>query len=130
MTFQSIHYFLADLDEKRTIGSDNASSIQLPFSSSYPKKHLLGIDDEWPSHFNVISGVAVEAIPETEVNLNQFIAGERTSIMKTITNLWTGNPANFLPLEYPISSTLHFFPDSLIAVREEEPSSIIAFTLG
>ncbi|KAI9362452.1 hypothetical protein DFJ73DRAFT_620771 [Zopfochytrium polystomum] len=58
------------------------------------------------------------------------VAGERASIMKTISNLWNGNPGNLLPLENPIQPTEHVFQDSLVIVREDEPSSIIAFTLS
>ncbi|KAJ1549204.1 1-phosphatidylinositol-3-phosphate 5-kinase [Cladochytrium tenue] len=57
-------------------------------------------------------------------------AGERSSIMKTISSLWSGNPGNLLPLENPILPTEHIFQDSLVIVREDEPSSIIAFTLS
>jgi 1-phosphatidylinositol-3-phosphate 5-kinase len=99
-----------------------------------PKKSVISTEDEEPSDWNTITGVSVEAEEALEEEIENsdsaLFAGERTSIMKTITNLWTGNPANFLPLEYPSSASEHFFPDSLIVVREEEPSSIIAFTLG
>ncbi|KAJ3046413.1 1-phosphatidylinositol-3-phosphate 5-kinase [Rhizophlyctis rosea] len=93
----------------------------------------MGDDEDFPMEWNTISGVSVEAL---EGDKSAFppglllMGGERTSIMKTITNLWTGNAANFLPLTYPISATEHVFPDSLVVVREDEPSSIIAFTLN
>ncbi|KND01990.1 uncharacterized protein SPPG_02496 [Spizellomyces punctatus DAOM BR117] len=94
-------------------------------------------DDDMPVEWNIISGVAGEMlereVPPPAVNRDirelQALVGERTSIMKTITSLWTGNAANFLPLECPLAPTDHIFPDSNVVVREDEPSSIIAFTL-
>ncbi|CAG8450252.1 2333_t:CDS:10 [Ambispora leptoticha] len=52
-------------------------------------------------------------------------------IVRSLTNLWADrNAANLKPLEYPLHSTEHVFADSNIIVREDEPSSIIAFTLS
>ncbi|KAL2917301.1 Mitochondrial distribution and morphology protein 12 [Polyrhizophydium stewartii] len=96
----------------------------------------LADDDEAAPGINLITGVAAEtdsvlpslpAMPAVFGSLGP--AGERGSIMKTITNLWNGNPANFLPIAYPISATEHVFSESLVVVREDEPSSIIALTL-
>ncbi|CAG8470457.1 8558_t:CDS:10 [Ambispora gerdemannii] len=52
-------------------------------------------------------------------------------IVRSLTNLWAERTvANLKPLEYPSLSTEHVFADSNIIVREDEPSSIIAFTLS
>ncbi|KAJ3024266.1 1-phosphatidylinositol-3-phosphate 5-kinase [Thoreauomyces humboldtii] len=93
-------------------------------------------EDDMPLEWNIISGVAGET-PERElppaINRDlrdiQAMVGERSSIMKTLTSLWTGNAANFTPLQHPLAPTEHIFPDSNVVVREDEPSSIIAFTL-
>ena len=96
-------------------------------SGRNPSKHwLFSSDEEYISELNIITGVTAENEPyldgtDSLNTASNLLGGERTSIMKTITNLWTGNPANFLPLEYPISSSEHFFPESLIQVKEEEP---------
>jgi 1-phosphatidylinositol-3-phosphate 5-kinase len=77
--------------------------------------------------WNTITGVTAESERNKP---NSVMPDQRpTSIMKTITNLWTGNPANFLPLKYPSHPGEHIFPDSIIIVREDEPSSIISFAL-
>ncbi|KAJ3222078.1 1-phosphatidylinositol-3-phosphate 5-kinase [Clydaea vesicula] len=56
---------------------------------------------------------------------------DRSSIVKSIiSNFWTGNSVNLDPLESPILPVEHIFPDSNIVVREDEPGSIIAFTLN
>lgn len=80
--------------------------VHLLDGGSPPKKNNVKLeDDEEPKEWNTISGVSVEQEPQDETSPAkeepQLVPGERTSLMKTITNLWTGNPANFLPLEYP-----------------------------
>ncbi|KAG9305891.1 hypothetical protein G9A89_016543 [Geosiphon pyriformis] len=60
----------------------------------------------------------------------------RLPIVKSLTNFLADRNLKFLeypseyPLEYPLHSTEHVFPDSFIIVREDEPSSIISFTLS
>ncbi|KAK9701115.1 Mitochondrial distribution and morphology protein 12 [Basidiobolus ranarum] len=80
-----------------------------------------------------IQGSSLSSLPPGHLQIDNELPGtaERLSLMKTITNFWgVGNSANFQPLEYPLLPTEHIFPDSLIMVREDEPSSIIAFTLS
>ncbi|BFZ63111.1 Mitochondrial distribution and morphology protein 12 [Saitoella coloradoensis] len=55
---------------------------------------------------------------------------ERMSIIKTLTNLWTDRSSTWSPLEYPLNPSEHIFTDSDVIVREDEPSSLIAFTLS
>ena len=56
---------------------------------------------------------------------------EKNSIMKMLTNFWAERSASgWQPLDYPLNSTDHIFADSDIVVREDEPSSLIAFALG
>ncbi|KAI9715239.1 MAG: hypothetical protein M1812_006050 [Candelaria pacifica] len=56
---------------------------------------------------------------------------ERTSLMKMLTNFWAERSASgWTSLEYPMVPTEHLFADSDIIIREDEPSSLIAFALG
>ena len=56
--------------------------------------------------------------------------GERSSILKTLTGLWAFRAGDYSPLEYPLSAAEHLFTDSRVIIRENEPTSIIAFTLS
>ncbi|KAI9593810.1 hypothetical protein BDF19DRAFT_446990 [Syncephalis fuscata] len=58
-------------------------------------------------------------------------SGDRVSLVKTIASFWAAgaNSGHFLPLEYPIAPTEHMLPDSLVHVRLDEPTSIIAYAL-
>ena len=56
---------------------------------------------------------------------------EKSSLMKLLTNFWAERSASgWSPLEYPLNPTDHVFADSDIIVREDEPTSLIAFVLG
>ncbi|KAL8698000.1 MAG: hypothetical protein Q9201_006809, partial [Fulgogasparrea decipioides] len=56
---------------------------------------------------------------------------EKSSLMKMLTNFWAERSASgWKALDYPLSIHDHIFADSDIIVREDEPSSLIAFTLG
>lgn len=56
---------------------------------------------------------------------------EKSSLMKMLTNFWAERSASgWQPLEYPLNASDHIFADSDIIVREDEPSSLIAFALG
>ena len=55
---------------------------------------------------------------------------QKTSLMKYLTNFWAERSASgWPPLEYPVNVTDHIFVDSNIIVREDEPSSLIAWAL-
>ncbi|KAI9842668.1 MAG: 1-phosphatidylinositol-3-phosphate 5-kinase [Thelocarpon superellum] len=56
---------------------------------------------------------------------------ERSSLMDMLSNFWAERSASgWAPLEYPLSASDHVFLDSDVIVREDEPSSLIAFTLS
>ena len=56
---------------------------------------------------------------------------EKTSLMKILTNFWAERSASgWQALEYPLGASDHIFADSDIIIREDEPSSLIAFALG
>ncbi|CEP61751.1 1-phosphatidylinositol-3-phosphate 5-kinase LALA0_S03e10132g [Lachancea lanzarotensis] len=56
---------------------------------------------------------------------------ERSSLMKMLANFWEDRSATlWKSLEYPTASTEHIFVDSPVIIREDEPSSLIAFCLS
>lgn len=65
---------------------------------------------------------------ETRVEIPQ---PERNSLLKSLTNFWADRSATLWdPLDYPLDSTEHTFADSDVIVREDEPSSLVAFCLS
>lgn len=55
---------------------------------------------------------------------------ERKTLLKMLANFWSERSASgWTTLDYPLSDMDHVFADSEIIVREDEPSSLVAFTL-
>ncbi|KAK4129432.1 hypothetical protein N657DRAFT_74231 [Parathielavia appendiculata] len=56
---------------------------------------------------------------------------EKKSLMTMLTNFWAERSASGWPqLEYPINATDHIFFDSDVIIKEDEPSSLVAFALS
>jgi len=55
---------------------------------------------------------------------------EKSSLMKMLTNFWAERSASgWTALEYPVNTSDHIFADMDVIIREDEPSSLIAFAL-
>ncbi|KAI9832596.1 MAG: 1-phosphatidylinositol-3-phosphate 5-kinase [Phylliscum demangeonii] len=68
--------------------------------------------------------------PETLAKL-ELPKHERSSMMKMLSNFWAERSASgWAALDYPLSATDHVFLDSDLIIREDEPSSLIAFALS
>jgi 1-phosphatidylinositol-3-phosphate 5-kinase len=66
--------------------------------------------------------------PSTDLDLPKH---EKSSLMKMLTNFWAERSASgWTQLEYPLHASDHVFVDSDVIVREDEPSSLIAFALS
>ncbi|KAI0241530.1 Mitochondrial distribution and morphology protein 12 [Massospora cicadina] len=98
------------------LGEDPSLIQALPSPSQMPE---LTRDDEPP---------AQPTTPPPEVVKEGGY--DRGSIIQTLSTLLGGPSVELVPLEYPLLPTEHLFPDSPIVIREDEPSSIIAFTLS
>lgn len=69
--------------------------------------------------------------PEEEsLDLKELPKHERSTLLKMLTNFWSERSASgWAPLDYPLTMSDHVFADCDIIVREDEPSSLIAFAL-
>ncbi|PYI05768.1 1-phosphatidylinositol-3-phosphate 5-kinase [Aspergillus sclerotiicarbonarius CBS 121057] len=69
--------------------------------------------------------------PEDEsMDLKEFPKHERSTLLKLLTNFWSERSASgWAPLDYPLTMSDHVFADCDIIVREDEPSSLVAFAL-
>jgi 1-phosphatidylinositol-3-phosphate 5-kinase len=66
--------------------------------------------------------------PSTDLEIPKH---EKSSLMKMLTNFWAERSASgWTQLEYPLNASDHVFVDSDVIVREDEPSSLIAFALS
>ncbi|EPY53865.1 1-phosphatidylinositol-3-phosphate 5-kinase Fab1 [Schizosaccharomyces cryophilus OY26] len=56
---------------------------------------------------------------------------DKTSLYKILSTFWSEwNSLNPLPFEFPLQASEHIFSDSNVVIREDEPSSLISFTLN
>ncbi|ODV78105.1 uncharacterized protein CANTADRAFT_55312 [Suhomyces tanzawaensis NRRL Y-17324] len=56
---------------------------------------------------------------------------EKMTLLKSLTNFWADRSATLWdPLDYPLESHEHTFADSDVIVRDDEPSSLVAFCLS
>ena len=73
---------------------------------------------------------ALARLSQEDLDLKELPKHERTSLMKMLTNFWAERSSSgWAALDYPLSAADHVFADCDIIVREDEPSSIIAFAL-
>lgn len=72
-----------------------------------------------------------EREPDKDKDKDKDVQHEKISLLKSLTNFWADRSATLWePLSYPLGASEHIFVDSDIIVREDEPSSIIAFCLS
>ncbi|KAI1378551.1 hypothetical protein F4677DRAFT_411187 [Hypoxylon crocopeplum] len=99
---------------------------------------LGGTDDEQgesDTEHSLIDGTTLEEIAEsfdssTEIPI-ELPRQDKNNFMKVLTTFWNERSASqWPPLDYPLNATDHIFIDSDIIVREDEPSSLIAFALS
>ncbi|KAI1267732.1 hypothetical protein F5Y18DRAFT_309440 [Xylariaceae sp. FL1019] len=84
---------------------------------------------------SLLDGSTLEEIADslgssTEIPL-ELPKHDRMNFMKALSNFWNERSASqWPPLDYPLGPSDHIFIDSDIIVREDEPSSVIAFALS
>ncbi|KAL4960135.1 1-phosphatidylinositol-3-phosphate 5-kinase FAB1 [Aspergillus stella-maris] len=92
-------------------------------------------DEERPSldghHVADQSDELAKMSPEDEsMDLKELPKHERSTLLKLLTNFWSERSASgWASLDYPLTMSDHVFADCDIIVREDEPSSLIAFAL-
>ncbi|SCU90933.1 LAME_0E10572g1_1 [Lachancea meyersii CBS 8951] len=88
-----------------------------------------GESEKTGSDFNL---EAAQAMAESKTQDSSTTSQpERSSLMKMLANFWADRSATlWKSLDYPTISTEHIFVDSLVIIREDEPSSLIAFCLS
>ncbi|KAL7620457.1 Mitochondrial distribution and morphology protein 12 [Parahypoxylon ruwenzoriense] len=90
---------------------------------------------ESDTEHSLIDGTTLEEIAEsfdssTEIPM-ELPKQDKNNFMRVLTNFWNERSASqWPPLDYPLNATDHIFIDSDIIVREDEPSSLIAFALS
>ncbi|CAO1623069.1 unnamed protein product [Sympodiomycopsis kandeliae] len=109
--------FDSTVKKRKEDGDDGSTTIKMPSSPPPPEAAVTAVEKLLP-HLR-------EQTPATPSS-----DAERGSLLKTISSFWASRTGTSLPLlEYPLSAEQHLFADSPLLLREDEPSSVIAFTL-
>ena len=70
-------------------------------------------------------------LSQEDLDMKELPKHERKSLMQMLTTFWAERSSSgWASLEYPFNAAEHVFSDCDIIVREDEPSSIIAFALN
>ncbi|KAL2261371.1 hypothetical protein VTK26DRAFT_4285 [Humicola hyalothermophila] len=86
----------------------------------------ISLDDILPD----VKEIAASLEPSEDIP-EELPKHQKKSLMTMLTNFWAERSASGWPqLEYPINATDHIFFDSDIIIREDEPSSLVAFAMS
>ncbi|SPO02289.1 related to phosphatidylinositol 4-phosphate 5-kinase [Cephalotrichum gorgonifer] len=120
----------ADTETPAAGADDDAEAETKASRPSFNASEDEGISDVEPSLEDLLP--EVKAIADSlEPTTEELPKHQKTSLLKLLTNFWAERSSSgWQPLDYPVSMTDHIFMDSDIIVREDEPSSLIAFALG
>ncbi|KMU83992.1 phosphatidylinositol-4-phosphate 5-kinase fab1 (PtdIns(4)P-5-kinase) [Coccidioides immitis H538.4] len=107
-------------EESKPKGAEKRLSERLGLSSLKPSKLTSG---------HSLIPRSIPSKPNSK-NSTELPKHERNSLVKMLANFWAERSASgWAPLDYPLSDSDHVFADCDIIVREDEPSSLIAFAL-
>lgn len=80
---------------------------------------------------NEATAESLESSQEREASDLRHATVDRQSLLHTLTSFWADRTATgWSPLDYPLAQSEHMFTDSDVIVREDEPSSLIAFCIS
>ena len=121
----------ATVDETATETDDNQQNV----SQAGSDDDGAGSDVDHSLLDDIIPGAAeiAESLGAGKQNVDiplEIPKHEKSTLMKMLTNFWAERSASgWTPLDYPLNAGDHIFADVDVIVREDEPSSLIAFAL-
>jgi len=119
------------VDESAADGTENEADVQESVHAPSETEDRSDEDEGTEEIQLPDSAEDLIRLTQEDIDLKELPKHERTSLMKMLTNFWAERSSSgWTPLEYPLRATEHIFADCDIIVREDEPSSIIAFALG
>lgn len=118
------------VEETPADATETEAEIQLSSHAPSETDDRSDVDEAAEEIFLPDSPEDLLRLTQEDVDLKELPKHERTSLMKMLTNFWAERSSSgWTPLEYPLGASEHIFADCDIIVREDEPSSIIAFAL-
>lgn len=116
-------------EEPQAEATENETDIQASAAHSEVEDQS-DVDDAEEEIFLPDSPEDLMRISQEDLDLKELPKHERTSLMKMLTNFWAERSSSgWTNLDYPMGASEHIFADCDVIVREDEPSSMIAFAL-
>ncbi|KAJ9503737.1 Mitochondrial distribution and morphology protein 12 [Exophiala xenobiotica] len=110
--------------------TENEADAQLSSHAPSENEERSDVEDASEEIYLPDSPEDLLRMSQEDMDLKELPKHERTSLMKMLTNFWAERSSSgWTALEYPLGASDHIFADCDIIVREDEPSSIIAFAL-
>lgn len=109
----------------QSVVSETASMPPMPSQTADDVRSIAASDTGTDVPLSETASISDGTVPETSTE----IVPERTRLFHVLESIWRMHVGHMKALDYPFLSTDHVFSDARVVVREDEPSSIIAFTL-
>ncbi|KIX95972.1 uncharacterized protein Z520_08227 [Fonsecaea multimorphosa CBS 102226] len=118
------------VEEPATDTAENETDVPLSSHAPSEAEEQSDVDEAEEEIFLPDSPEDLMRMSQDDIDLKELPKHERTSLMKMLTNFWAERSSSgWTNLDYPLGASEHIFADCDIIVREDEPSSIIAFAL-
>ncbi|GMM35243.1 1-phosphatidylinositol-3-phosphate 5-kinase [Saccharomycopsis crataegensis] len=88
------------------------------------------IGEDKIEHADINDNKALSLKEKRTEDKNEIPQQEKNSLLSAIKKFWADRSVLWKPLDYPLKETEHVFVDSDVIIREDEPSSLIAFSLS
>ena len=117
-------------DEAPAEVTENETDLHASTVASEVEDQSDGDDEAEDEIFLPDSPEDLMRMSQEDIDMKELPKHERSSLMKMLTNFWAERSSSgWTALDYPLGQSEHIFADCDIIVREDEPSSIIAFAL-
>ncbi|KAL3466461.1 hypothetical protein BJX64DRAFT_250113 [Aspergillus heterothallicus] len=117
---------LPDTEEHNPTLRSNSSDVEA--EEGHSDEEHTSTDD--PQLIDPSEDLSKMSPDDDSMDLKELPKHERSNLLKLLTNFWSERSASgWAPLDYPLTMSDHVFADCDIIVREDEPSSLIAFAL-
>ncbi|ETN38405.1 uncharacterized protein HMPREF1541_06440 [Cyphellophora europaea CBS 101466] len=118
-------------DDTHTEATETEGELQLSSHAPSDVEDQSDLEDDGEQIFLPDSPEDLLRLSQEDLEFKELPKHERKSLMQMLTTFWAERSSSgWAPLEYPMGASEHVFADCDIVVREDEPSSIIAFALN
>lgn len=118
-------------EDTHTEATETEGELQLSSHAPSDAEDHSDLEDVGEQIFLPDSPEDLLRLSQEDLEFKELPKHERKSLMQMLTTFWAERSSSgWAPLEYPLGASEHVFADCDVIVREDEPSSIVAFALN